>query len=208
VHYNTFSAEKELDRITPKSEQSFYSINFVEEVVHSYCASDAAEIFQHILEMLMFDALIGSMDRHAKNWGVLRSEFATSDSLCRMFRLAPIFDSARALLWDLPEAKLLILDNDEDELLKYIESSRPCIGPKRDHPKVNSCNHFEFVQSLVELYPHQIRQAYDKLPLDVGSVASKLLKRFPFKSAFSSLRRRMILKVLALRADRLRSICE
>jgi hypothetical protein len=205
---DTFSAEKELDRIKPRSEQSFYSINFVEEVIRSYCDSDAEEIFQHILDMLMFDALIGSMDRHAKNWGVLRSEFAPPDPRSRLFRLAPVFDSARALLWDLPEAKLLILDNDEDELLKYIESSRPCIGPKRDHPKVDSCNHFEFVQSLLELYPHQVSQAYGKLPLDVCRVASKLLRQFPFERAFSSLRKRLILKVLALRADRLRSICE
>jgi hypothetical protein len=199
-----FGAKDQLESISPRSEQAFYSINFVVDVIGQYCGKSSEKVLEKLFEMLIFDALIGSMDRHAKNWGVLRSEFAQSvggEDLT--FRLAPIFDSARALLWDLPEGKLLLLDNDEAALLAYIESSRPCIGPDPDHPKVNDCNHFEFIKCLLELYPHLTKRAFAKIPVEVCEIAGKVIKEFPFNRAFSSLRKRLILKVLHIRADML-----
>lgn len=136
-----FAARGQLDTIEHCSEQSFYSINFIEEVFRGYCGLDADVVFEKLLEMLVYDALIGSMDRHSMNWGVLRSEFATGGEV-PAHRLAPIFDSARALLWDFPEGKLLELDLDGDA----------------------------------------------------------------FKRGFSSLRKRVVLKVLSVRADILRNI--
>jgi hypothetical protein len=126
---NTFSAKSELDRISPKSEQSFYSIDFIVEVFRQYCGNAAESVLNKFFEMLVFDAFIGSMDRHAKNWGVLRSGFSAPVNAGAKYRLAPIFDSARALLWDLPEGKLLLPDNDYGEIVRYAETSCPCIGP-------------------------------------------------------------------------------
>lgn len=203
-----FGANKELDRISAQSEQAFYSINFIEDVIREYCGDSYEKVFQSLLDMLIFDALIGSMDRHAKNWGVLRSQFLQAQEANTGYRLAPIFDSARALLWDMPEAKLLLLDNDQEEFARYVASSRPCIGPERDHPNVNKCNHFEFVESLLRLYPHQTRIAYRKIPVDVVGIARKLLNQFPFRRVFSSLRRRVMLNVLTARADRLRRVVD
>lgn len=200
-----FGAKDQLDSISPRSEQAFYSINFVVDVIRQYCGKSSDHVLEKFFEMLVFDALIGSMDRHAKNWGVLRSEFAqTVGGEELTFRLAPIFDSARALLWDLPEGKLLLLDHDESSLLAYVESSRPCIGPDPGHPKINDCNHFEFMECLLELYPHLTKRAFAKIPVEVCEIAGKVLNEFPFNRAFSSLRKRLILKVLNIRADMLR----
>jgi hypothetical protein len=77
--------------------------------------------------MLVFDALIGSMDRHAQNWGVLQQT-----SLPEHYRFAPIFDSARALLWLLPERTLVRYNSDEGLLKKHVDASKPCIGPPRN----------------------------------------------------------------------------
>ena len=202
-----FKARGELSKIEHVQEQSFYSINFIEEVVHAYCRWDARTVFDKLIEMLVFDALIGSMDRHAMNWGVLRSE-TVDDNGNESYRLAPIFDSARALLWDLPEGKLLLLDNDDQALLGYVETAAPCIGPEPTHPKVNRCNHFDFIESLLVLYRHQTTKAYGNIPLDPVQVGRKLLRQFPFSRNFSSLRKRMILKILARRAERLNRIFE
>src|SRR5258708_3746991 len=182
-----FGAKDELEKIRPCNEQEFYSINFIYEVINRYCGEAATSVLEKFFEMLMFDALIGSMDRHGKNWGVLRSEFAEQPGQSA-FRLAPIFDSARALLWDHPEGKLLLLDNDDNELMRYVESARPCVGPPRDHPKVNNCNHFHFIHSLMQLYPHLTLAAYEKIPLDMAVGLGGLFKKFPFRRVFFSFR--------------------
>jgi HipA-like C-terminal domain len=134
-------------------EQEFYSIDFIRDTILMYCDVQGEAVFQSFINMLVFDALIGSQDRHSMNWGVLRPEITTDGASA--YRLAPLFDSARALLWDLPEGKLLLLDNDHDAIERYVIKSKPCIGPLRDHPKVNHCNHFDFIAHLREKYPHQ-----------------------------------------------------
>jgi HipA-like C-terminal domain len=192
-------APETLDRIQAKAEQEFYSVDFIRDTILDYCSGDGQQVFQSFINMLMFDALIGSQDRHAMNWGVLRPEVADYKSGYN-FRLAPLFDSARALLWDLPEGKLLRLDGDPEALLKYVKKSKPCIGPRRDHPKVNNCNHFDFISHLRALFPHQIAIIAGLLAdKDVRLICQRLLKEFPFRRGFSPLRKRVILRVLETR---------
>lgn len=203
---NLFSAGGQLDHIRRDAEQEFYSVNFVVDVIRQYCGRAADKILQGFFHMLLFDAIIGSMDRHAKNWGVLRSEIAAPKGTGQLYRLAPIFDSARALLWDMPESKLLILDNDNEALAKYAEGSRPCIGPLRSHPRVNRCNHFHFIEHIHEMYPHLTAELPSIRRERVVRIARHLLRQFPFSRGFSGLRKRVILKVLALRADKINLI--
>lgn len=192
-------APEVLDRIQAKAEQEFYSIDFIHDTIGDYCRSDAEAVFQSFIDMLLFDALIGSQDRHAMNWGILRPE-VTDDVSGYNFRLAPVFDSARALLWDLPEGKLLMLDGDPEALEKYVKKAKPCVGPRRDHPKVNNCNHFEFITHLRDLYPHQIARSAGLLAdKRITLVCQRLLERFPFHRGFSPLRRRVILRVIDMR---------
>jgi HipA-like C-terminal domain len=196
-----FGAKRETERIHPRSEQAFYGIDFLKDVIEAFCKDDAAVVFEKFVEMLVFDALIGSMDRHAQNWGVLQKT-----SLPQRFRLAPIYDSARALLWLLPEAKLVGYDRNEAMLEKYIDASKPCIGPSRNHPKVNACNHFDVVENLMELYPHQTKTALAKISSETSYKAGEILSSFPYDRYMSGLRRKLILKVLRIRADRLMSV--
>jgi hypothetical protein len=194
-----------LDQIQAVAEQEFYSIDFIHDAIVSYCDGVGEEVFQQFVDMLLFDALIGSQDRHAMNWGVLRPESNAGGNAT--FRLAPLFDSARALLWDLPEGKLLKLDADQESLLAYVRKAKPCIGPKRDHPQVNHCNHFDFISSLRAAYPHQTshaaRMIVDK---DIKRIAALLLRGYPFFRGFTALRKRLIIKVLGARADLLRGV--
>ena len=187
----------DLDTIQATAEQQFYSIDFIKDAIESYCETDGPAVFQQFIDMLVFDALIGSQDRHAMNWGVLRPEAISEGA---HLRLAPFFDSARALLWDLPEGKLLRLDADTHDLAAYVLRAKPCIGPKPNHPKVNHCNHFDFIGSLNIEYPHQIRNAMQRLfDKDVSKIASRILRSYPFDRRFTQLRKRMIVKVLVIR---------
>jgi hypothetical protein len=199
-----FGAKQETDRIHYKSEQSFYGVDFLRDVINAFCKDDASTVFERFIEMLVFDALIGSMDRHAQNWGVLQQT-----RLPQRYRFAPIFDSARALLWLLPERKLVEYDTDVGQLRRYVDASKPCIGPPGNHPKVNACNHFDVVESLVPLYPHPMEAALAKVSSTrTTRVAGKLLDSFPYFRYLSALRRKLMLRVLKIRADKLIGIAQ
>jgi HipA-like C-terminal domain len=198
-----FGAKQETECIHYRSEQAFYGVDFLKQVIEVFCKNDADTVFGKFIEMLVFDALIGSMDRHAQNWGVLQQT-----SLPERFRFAPIFDSARALLWLLPESKLIGYHSDETMLRRYIDASKPCIGPPRNHPKVNDCNHFDVVENLVELYPQLLKVPLDRVSTRAIRYAARLLDSFPYLRYLSSVRRKLMLKVLEIRADKMMKIAE
>lgn len=196
-----YKDEKALEKVRRHEEQGFYSIDFVVSLLRAYCGKDFGAVFSGFIEMLIFDALIGAMDRHAQNWGVIGRIAEPTD-----YRLAPTFDTARALLWSADEAMVKKMTDDSRMLAAFIERARPCLGPERNHPKVNDCNHFEFVENLMDLYPHQTRHALLKIPDDVVERSAKLLRRFPFAMGFSGNRKRLIVKILAVRTERLKQI--
>jgi hypothetical protein len=192
---------KELDNVGRGEEQAFYSIDFVTNLLKAFCRDDFDALFPDFIEMLIFDALIGSMDRHAQNWGVIGSILEPA-----RYRFAPIFDSSRALLWSLDDARVEKLLRDERAFRSHIYRAKPCIGPVRDHPKVNNCNHFDFVVNLLDLYPEPATKALLKLSNAVEEKSAKLISQFPFGGAFSAIRKRAIVKMLALRADILNQV--
>ena len=210
-----FAAPKATEKIEYNQEQAFYTIDVVYQVIRDFCGAQSAAVFLGFVEMLVFDALIGSMDRHAQNWGVLQTATAP-----QRFRFSPVFDSARALFWDIPDGRLLSFDYDEEALTedetalrkaqqplrKYVENSKPCIGPEPNHPKMNKCNHFDLVRNLMKLYPTETNQALAKLPSDVGAKAATILGGFPFADAFWSVRKRMIIRTLSMRGALLHEI--
>jgi hypothetical protein len=194
---------RELEGIQKGTEQEFYSIDFVTSVLRFFCGTDFDSVFPQFIEMLVFDALIGSMDRHSQNWGVLGTTVEPVH-----YRFAPIFDTARALLWSLDEKKVDKLSSDETLLRNHISRARPCMGPVRNHPKVNSCNHFDFVENLLQLYPKPATKALQKLSNEVGAKSAVVLRQFPFNMGFTGTRKRLILKILTIRAERLKEILE
>src|SRR5258708_3114465 len=84
-----FAAPKATEQISPNQEQAFYTIDAMRDVIYALCGPDSDAVFQRFVDMLIFDALIGCMDRHAQNWGVLQT---TTEPGRR--RLPPIFDPA------------------------------------------------------------------------------------------------------------------
>ena len=170
----------------------------IHDVLREKCGAVAAnELFAHLVEMLVFDALIGSMDRHMQNWGVIASV-----SEPRTYRFAPIFDSARALLWDYEESKLKTLLTNRAALEGYINRSRPIIGCT----KIGHVNHFGLIRHLITQYPGPTREALSKIEPEKVAIASKIVREFPFHRFFSPERKQTIRQVLALRADTLNQI--
>lgn len=196
-----YKEEKALEKIRRREEQEFYSIDFVAMHLQAFCGVDFNAVFAKFIEMLVFDALVGSMDRHAQNWGVV-GNISEPPNYC----FAPIFDTARSLLWSTDEGTVEKMLRDEHMMNAFIERARPCLGPERKHPKVNCCNHFDFVGNLMKLYPHQTEHALAKATDRATEKGAKLASGFPFDTAFSANRKRLIARIIDVRAGRLRQI--
>jgi hypothetical protein len=55
-------------------EQRTFEIDLIADLFRQVCGDAVAdELLGRLIEMLVFDALIGCMDRHMQNWGVLAS---------------------------------------------------------------------------------------------------------------------------------------
>lgn len=198
-----FKAKGALDNIRRSQEQEFYSVDFVVKTIEQYCGiDDGPAVIRKFVEMLVFDALVGSNDRHPQNWGVIRASKTQGG-----YRLAPIFDTARALLWNTSDDKLLKFQKDEQLLHYHIARAKPIVGPERAFLKTKgttSCNHFDFLENLFSVLPHLKVTAVTKVPSNLDRIAATLVQRtFPFRGAFNRLRRETILKLLSLRADQL-----
>jgi len=195
---DVMNAPNETERVPRRmaAEQAFYSLDFVREVFERFCGTAAHSAFDGFVQMLVFDALIGSQDRHAQNWGVIAPATGTGKAI----RFAPIFDSAHTLLWDYSSAKLRAVNWCDAALRQYVWRARPCIGPPNPLPASRGhCNHFELVAHLLDHWPAETAGAIQKLGHNVRGVARELLERFPFNRCFCVRRKQLIAKILDVR---------
>lgn len=184
----------------PWDEQRTFDIDLIREVMDWYCKDDCEAVMERLIELLVFDALTGSMDRHMQNWGIrVRNTEPIS------FAFAPIFDSARALLWNCDEAKLQQLLTNEDALQGYVNRARPKIGCLKYR---RALNHFELVRHLKNTHPQETGRALTKVTPEKVMNAARIVQDYPFVRVFSRLRRKMLLKVLDIRSDKLKAIAE
>jgi HipA-like protein len=194
-----------LETLKRSQEQEFYSIDFVLQTISDYCGTDGSCVIDRFIQMLLFDALVGSNDRHSQNWGVIRASKTQTG-----YRFSPIFDTARALLWNTSDVKLASFQKDNNLLRNHMARARPIIGPERKflESRPAPCNHFHFVQNLITVAPHLDVDAVTKVLSQTGRIARQVMRNFPFQGGFNKLRRDMIVKLLSLRADELISIMQ
>lgn len=182
----------------PWDEQRTYDIDILDELIRHFCGKDASRVLQGLVEMLTFDALIGSNDRHMQNWGVI-----TTATEPQAYRFAPIFDSARALLWDYDETRLQKLSRNEHAIEGYANRARPKIGCAKFGRAVN---HFELFRYLLGKYPAYCSAAITRVTPEKAMAAGKIMREYPFRSVFTPLRQATITHILRIRAERLARI--
>lgn len=195
----------EIDQIhTLAQQQRTFDVDFMEAVIREFCGTDFPAVFEKFTAMLVFDAIIGSMDRHPRNWGVIRPAVAGSAN-CEVghTRFAPIYDSARALLWDLDDVKISKLLASGPELRRYIERSSPRLGLPNASQK---CTHFELLSHLAKSHKSLISGSLQSLNSHPSKAAEALLRKWPFCRVFKSSRKRAILKIINARFDQISAI--
>jgi hypothetical protein len=179
--------------------RSFFTFQFVEEAVRSEFPEAAPDILDDFVTLLAFDGLVGNNDRHYFNWGVI-----TDIRGKRTPRLAPIYDTARALFWNTVDGKLEERAKDPPEqrshfLEKYVKSS----FPKTGWDGLEKPTHFELLENISKNthYQEVMRSLCD---VDVESAALNLLDGPEFRDLFSETRKKFVVECLALRRKNFR----
>jgi hypothetical protein len=93
-----------------------------------YYAAD--DLLQDYSDMIVFDVLIGNMDRHHENWGICEHQKYKQLLLFDRKRtkelryFAPLFDHGSSLLFELSQENVVNYLQDEGRLHNYIENSK------------------------------------------------------------------------------------
>lgn len=124
--------------------QELLPLKFVREAITDVFPAEAPQIIESLINMLLFDAIVGNNDRHFFNWGVLRHLKGEHKPY-----FSPIYDTARGLFWNFPDEKVVSLFRDEKQLsnriVKYHNETKPKIGWEGE----KEINHFQLVERLL-----------------------------------------------------------
>lgn len=186
------------------AERQFYTVDLIDRVLESVARSETtyAALRDSFARMMAFDALVGANDRHPQNWGVITNVLDAKVAP----RFAPIFDSARGLLWNNRDSRLFEWDERGDrmvELQKYSLRSTPLIGVEGyDNP-----NHFDVIDYMVNRSQRGFGAAIRSVimsfsPRRCGPMVHGAVGRF-----FSRRRLRCIVDLLCYRHRHLVEIC-
>ncbi|MEL7245430.1 MAG: HipA domain-containing protein [Cyanobacteria bacterium J06573_2] len=190
-----FVDDIELKRMT----QDFFTITFTRDVLTHFFEDSFNDIFKSFMLMLFFDALIGNNDRHMYNWGIIRDVFGQKRA-----RFSPIYDSARGLLWNETESKIIEILNTKNRkheyIKKYCNNSRPKIGIENKR----SVNHFELIKSYDSYFKNT--QFVQELFTDnrIETVIKNLNNKYI--TLISDERRSLIVDILMYRFEELKKI--
>lgn len=128
-----------------KMARELFTFEFVKDAIRNVFPSEFEYIMEEFIKMLTFDAIVGNNDRHFYNWGIIRSVTNLENSIT----FAPIYDSARGLLWNFDEENIDKLlsnysTNGKATINRYLNKSCPRISIEDD----KTINHFELIKFL------------------------------------------------------------
>ncbi|MBP2614909.1 HipA domain-containing protein [Chryseobacterium jejuense] len=184
-----------------KMARELFTFEFVKDAIRNVFPDEFEYIMLEFVKMLTFDAIVGNNDRHFYNWGIIRNIKNTKNSVI----FAPIYDSARGLLWNFDEANieryLINYDRDKGTLIdKYLKNSCPRISIEDD----KSINHFELIKFLWN-YNDEFKSIIDKLVNDeMENKIINLLEKEIF-IYFSEQRKKIIRIIIKERFQKLKS---
>lgn len=112
------------------------------------------QLLSALIELLVFDAVIGNSDRHQDNWSVILLPDA-------MHRLAPSYDHGSSLGRDVSDEELdAVLD--PGFLDRYIRNARSRVSWGEGH-RVRPIPHIDLLKRIEARYPTETRNAFRKV---------------------------------------------
>lgn len=175
--------------------QELLSFKFVKQAITDVFPKEANDIIFRLINMLLFDAIIGNNDRHFFNWGVLRDLKGKNKTI-----FSPIYDTARGLFWNYSDEILLSWEKDVKQLsgriIKYNNGSKPKMGWEGE----KEINHFQMVKMLLNNKECTFALAKQIFSNDNLKKAEIVLNT-EFKGLISDTRKSLIIRSLEYRFE-------
>jgi len=128
-----------------KKRRELLTFDEIELAIRHVYKTQADDLIISLVQLITFDAIIGNNDRHFYNWGVIGDTTRDTNS---PVTFAPIYDSARGLLWNDKETEVkkmyLQAQTDHSIIEGYCNRSKPRFS-FLENPKGN---HFELIGHL------------------------------------------------------------
>lgn len=127
-----------------KSARELFTFEFIENAIKAIFPNSFEEIIHDLVKMLTFDALVGNNDRHFYNWGIITNK----RKINKIPKFAPIYDSARGLLWNISDENVIkwhkMQSSGGKQLAKYVREACPRISIEGD----SEIDHVELIEFL------------------------------------------------------------
>lgn len=176
-----------------KTESDFFTFEMTTEALRQIFPENSEKIIKGFVEMLAFDCLIGHNDRHPYNWGVI-----VPIQKSRAPRFSPVYDTARALFWNIPETRIRQMLTDEQQLEKYVNNCAAPIGCDKE-PNVDF---FRLVGLIWEHFDGYRNNIEKFLPHGLLKLSCEKIDQ-SFAHLFSKERSELIKRCLWLRRNKL-----
>ncbi|WP_209399808.1 HipA domain-containing protein [Pseudozobellia sp. WGM2] len=126
--------------------RKYLTFEIVETAIQKVYPRSADIILKSLVKLITYDAIVGNNDRHFYNWGLIGDVLKINKNPPKF---SPIYDTARALLWNKTDDKVKLMYSHyltgSNEIDLFINKSTPRFSYES---KPNS-NHFEFIKFLV-----------------------------------------------------------
>ena len=141
-----------------KNRRQFLTFEEIERSIRYVYPEKSEEILCDLVRLISFDAIVGNNDRHFYNWGVI--DYVDSPKSNVVF--SPIYDSARALLWNKTEESIIQMYNQHCNGSKDIDFYIKRAKPRFSFEENTDANHFELIEYLVK-HNSQYEKIVEKL---------------------------------------------
>ena len=176
---------------------------------------DAEDIIQSYADMVVFDALIGNMDRHHENWGVVvigdyksglagQIENWDPDQHKNQRYFTPLFDHGSSLMFELQENKLERMVQDIDVVERYVSKGYGFILSIHK-TKANIFKVLHQYMHSSDVWNHRFKISINKvLSKGLGEYAD-IINKMPVSSEYgwTDLRKNALIMAMHLRYNRL-----
>ena len=196
-HLGDMVLAKEIAEHKPTARELF-TFEFIKDSIRSVFPQSFELLIIELVKMIAFDALAGNNDRHFYNWGVIGTKKKTS----KLPVFAPIYDSARGLLWNYSDENIKkIFKHGSKKIVSYIEDACPRISIENN----KQANHFQLID-FVKRYSQEYKDIVNDLAKDKNE--EKVIEMFKteFSPYFIKERSELIIEILRLRFKKVREI--
>jgi hypothetical protein len=174
--------------------RNLFTFQFVEQALKSRFPDHWLDLRAEFTRLLAFDAIVGNNDRHFYNWGVIVDVMGRTPPI-----FSPIFDTARALYWNITESRLAEIarhkSRRQTHLTKYVDR---CF-PKTGWDGLKAPSHFTLIRSIAAGRP-ELRPVLESFFRNQVVGHAGALFQGEFKRLISPMRADFILECLDRRA--------